>query len=329
MDNRPDVSIIVPVYNAQNTIVSCAVNLIRQTWKNVEIIFADDCSTDNSYAILQQIKKETGDHIHVLRTDQNSGPGGARNLGLSIASGRYIGFVDSDDLADVTMFEKMYQLARAEACDIVDCAYLDEAKGMIMPSIPEELSGIMDTAKKNRLISTEGYVWNKLFLADLINENHMRFREQTSMEDTDFIVYAYALSTKILSVNEPLYRHTKNDFSMMSRIRHKNISLDSRNAANAIYEKLSRMPLYKGIQEGAEAIMIALCFSALVNCLLDETADDGTKLGNMLEIRQLTDRIVKRGFQNTCLPKEMDETCIDLMKINAVEPSELLGMFRT
>ena len=208
------VSVIVPVYNATETLLRCAANLINQTLDEIEIIFVDDCSNDGSYELLQQLESMYSYKVKVIKCEKNSGPGGARNRGLDIAEGKYIGFVDADDYVDVLMYEKLYKKAEEAEYDIVDCLFVDEEVKSIIQSIPNELTGELDYEKKRKLIAGEGYIWNKLWRKKMLDEHELRFREKAIMEDTDFVILAYALAERIAVVQEALYQHTFNSASV-------------------------------------------------------------------------------------------------------------------
>ena len=115
----PKVSIIVPVYNMQNYLKKCFDSLINQTLADVEIIVVNDESTDNSPEIIEAYAL-MDKRIKVINR-KNGGLSMARNSGMSVATGEYIGFVDSDDWVELEMYEKMYDLASKHSADIVIC----------------------------------------------------------------------------------------------------------------------------------------------------------------------------------------------------------------
>ena len=100
------ISIIVPVFNVEKYLSECLNSLINQTLKDIEIICVDDGSTDSSPSILEEFRNKD-ERIKVIR-QENSGVSVARNNGLAIAQGEYVGFVDSDDWVDADFFEKLY-----------------------------------------------------------------------------------------------------------------------------------------------------------------------------------------------------------------------------
>ncbi|MBQ3482868.1 MAG: glycosyltransferase [Clostridia bacterium] len=121
------VSVIVPVYNVKEYLEQCLDSIVNQTLKNIEIILVNDGSTDGSDAICE--KYVASDSRMVLIHQKNAGLAAARQAGLNVAKGEYIGFVDSDDWLEPTMYEEMYEKATEHGADIVFCnVYRDEAK---------------------------------------------------------------------------------------------------------------------------------------------------------------------------------------------------------
>lgn len=121
MDNL--ISIIVPVYNVEKYLQDCVESICGQTYKNLEILLIDDGSSDCSGKICDELA-EKDSRIHVVHK-QNEGVSAARNIGLEVARGKYIGFVDGDDLCEPKMYEKLH-IALVEAkADIVFCGFSD------------------------------------------------------------------------------------------------------------------------------------------------------------------------------------------------------------
>ena len=116
------VSVIVPVYNAQNFLEKCIESLTQQTLKEMELIFVNDGSTDQSLQILEKYQKRFPKKVMVY-SKENGGQASARNLGISKSRGEYIGFIDADDYVDTHMYEAMYKKAKKENSDYVECQY--------------------------------------------------------------------------------------------------------------------------------------------------------------------------------------------------------------
>ena len=141
----PKVSIIVPVYNVERYLKKCVESIVSQTLRDIEIILVDDGSPDNSGKICDEL--QTLDYRIVVIHQENRGLPGARNSGMKIAKGEYIGFVDSDDFIDEDMYERMYFKAKDNQADVVMCDYFKEA-------IIDNNEEINDSQKVTRIFKT-------------------------------------------------------------------------------------------------------------------------------------------------------------------------------
>ena len=118
----PDISVIVPVYKVEAYIERCAKSLFEQSWQNLEFIFVNDCTPDKSVEILQLMMAQYPHRISqvkIINHETNRGVASSRNTGLIHATGKYIGWVDSDDWVDSMMFEHLYAVAKKHNSDIV------------------------------------------------------------------------------------------------------------------------------------------------------------------------------------------------------------------
>ena len=113
--NNPLVSIIVPVYNVQNSVARCLESVLAQTWKEIEVIVLNDGSTDGSLAICEQFRRK--DPRITLIDKPNAGLSMTRNDGMKVAKGKYVQFVDSDDLLEPDFTENMVRAAEANSAD--------------------------------------------------------------------------------------------------------------------------------------------------------------------------------------------------------------------
>lgn len=120
MNNPLKMSIIIPCYNEECYIEKCLESVVNQTLSDIEIIVIDDGSTDDTVLICDEYEYKYPNKVKVIH-QENAGQGKARNVGLSIAKGEYIGFVDADDWVDYRMFEKLYNHAKKYDADITFC----------------------------------------------------------------------------------------------------------------------------------------------------------------------------------------------------------------
>ena len=121
IDYEPKVSVIIPVYNVEEYLRECLDSVVNQTLKEIEIICVDDGSTDSSLEILKEYAQKDN-RITVIGT-LNKNAGHARNIGISIARGKYLGFIDSDDYIEPTMYEELYAKSKKDDLSLVCCQY--------------------------------------------------------------------------------------------------------------------------------------------------------------------------------------------------------------
>lgn len=130
---KPIVSVIVPVYNGEQTIKKCIDSILAQTLKEIEIIVVNDNSTDSTLEILKIYKKK----IVLINNEENMGPAGSRNKGLAKAKGKFIGFVDADDHISANMYQTMLD-NMGDDIDLVCCSRYNVKGKELKPIINEE-----------------------------------------------------------------------------------------------------------------------------------------------------------------------------------------------
>lgn len=267
------VSVIIPAYNAAKTLAACLGNLVHQTLDDIEIILVNDCSTDNTLQIMMDCEAQFSDKIIVVNSDVNRGAGGARNVGLCYASGEYIGFVDSDDIVTTDMYEKLYQKAKEGDFDIVDCGYYNEAGDNAIVHTSDELAGILNDYKRSELIASGGYLWSKIFKKSFLESLNITFREKCILEDCETLMLAFAKAHNIGNVKEILYCYKNYDTSLSKCINASSYYKNATAAIEAIYNTLSTLPNYLGIQSAVEYSIVNLCALSLNVCLTHGAAD--------------------------------------------------------
>ena len=206
----PNVSVIVPVYNGERYIASALEGLIRQTIANeLEIIVINDGSSDDSQTILEHYSS-LYNNVSVYATD-NFGAAHARNIGLQVAAGDYIGFVDCDDQVDITMFEKLHSLAVKENADIATCGYfrIDGGDEQRRDYVQRSCFGHDLMQAPSLLRRNVPYIWNKIFKRSFLQENDFRFDEDLGIyEDLLFTYKTFLKANKVVRVSETLYTYT-------------------------------------------------------------------------------------------------------------------------
>ncbi len=216
-NNKPKVSIILPVYNVGKYLRESLDSLINQTLKEIEIICVNDGSTDDCYDILEEYK-EKDNRIKVIHKE-NAGTGAARNDGLRLAEGECIGFVDPDDWVKPNMFERLYGLIKEKNLDIAMCMPdgYDEKNAINAPFpyfCDENFENIPDDRIFNwRDLSPFQYpmcVWNKLYTKELFDKNNIEFAEGLDFEDHKVIFGSLLTAERIFFIREKLYVYRYN-----------------------------------------------------------------------------------------------------------------------
>lgn len=202
------VSVIVPVYNVENYLRRCLDSLVNQTLEDIEIIVVNDGSPDNSQAIIEEYEGKYPEKLKGY-VKENGGLSDARNYGLEYATGEFVAFVDSDDYVDVTMYEKLYNKAKAEDSEIVTCAYFKvNDMNKTMASAQMGHTGLYDASameNKELIEISAPYAWNKLVKKELLDRTGIRFPKGYIFEDICTMYPLLACAKKISKVNEELY----------------------------------------------------------------------------------------------------------------------------
>ena len=155
------VSVIIPVYNTEDYLRECIESLVNQTLREIEILIVNDGSTDSSLEIMKEFKNKYPNIIKIF-DKVNGGQASARNYALPFAQGEYLGFVDSDDWVDSTMYEEMYEKAEKEDADIVICDMVDH--------FPDRTVCYPSSRFENKFKVTPS-ACNKLFKRSLVKED--------------------------------------------------------------------------------------------------------------------------------------------------------------
>ena len=199
------VSVIVPVYNVEKYIKECLESLVNQTLKNIEIIVVNDGSPDNSQSIIDEYTKKYPDKIKSY-VKKNGGLSDARNYGIKKANGEYIAFVDSDDFVDVTMFEKMYNLARKNNCQVAVCnliKYSEKSNKYEANNFIKKNKVVIIEEEQDFISSCRSFACNKIYKKELFN--NIKFPKGQVFEDSSIIYNILFESKKIVLTNEDLY----------------------------------------------------------------------------------------------------------------------------
>lgn len=232
------VSVIVPIFNSENYLEKCLDSILSQTLNDIEIILIDDGSTDASLQIIKQYAKKYNNIKY--KTKKNEGQAIARNLGIEMATGEFISFVDSDDYIENTMMEKLYKNVLENNSDIVICDYIEE-----YPNKKIEKKSLFINAEnldKSYILSVAGPC-SKIIRTEIFKKNNIKFLENNIYEDLAIIPTLALYTEKISYCEEVLYHYVIRNNSTMQQTDY-NKKLESIfNVMNFLYEQFNRKRL--------------------------------------------------------------------------------------
>lgn len=244
------ISIIVPVFNVEKYLSKCIESLVKQTYKNIEILLINDGSQDNSLNICKEWEKKDG-RIKVF-SQRNQGLSEARNTGIKNAKGNYICFVDSDDLVLSDFIEILYYLIKKYGCEIAQVNFIEKTDDEIEKKINIEkqifnekilssrdmIKGLTTNDHKKNVI-----VWNKIYKKELFE--NLSFKNGKIYED-EFFTWKVFMKCKKIAVSDKIlyvYRIRKNSIMNLQR---KKISIKNLDYLEALEE---RMETFKNIRD--------------------------------------------------------------------------------
>lgn len=196
-----DISIIVPIYNAEKYISKCLTSLIKQSKKELEFVLVNDGSTDKT----EEIIKTFHDSRIKYYKNKNQGIGKTRNFGIAKSSGKYLMFVDSDDYLEKDACELLYKKITLEDADLAICDFYKVYENGKKEEI-KLLNFKTTTLKKTPKLLTAINLapWNKMYKRSLLTKNNLKFIENLKYEDTPFVISSLVNAKKIVKVNECL-----------------------------------------------------------------------------------------------------------------------------
>ena len=206
------VSVIIPIYNAALYLQECLYSVLNQSYTNIEVILIDDGSTDESLEICKDFQRQ--DARVVVLSQTNQGVSCARNVGLSVASGNYISFVDSDDWIEPEIYEILIKEMVLNNCDCAMFEYYIEYQDRTITHIHSETAEVLSnsSAIKNTITPVNRFACSKIFSKKLIH--NLKFDTNIRVgEDTLFSCEALKHASKVYFSNKPLYHYRQNQHS--------------------------------------------------------------------------------------------------------------------
>lgn len=227
------ISIIIPMYNVEDYVSECLSSILNQTYKNIEIIVVDDGSNDESAKIVKKISKK--DSRIKYKFQCNSGVSHARNQGIRLSKGRWISFVDPDDILEENAIEFLLESNSLKNIDIVigDFSYLKDKKIITVENydrncifdkenikeIQLQLFSKRISALKGNIGDRIGAPWAKLYKRSFLIENNLFFEKCLfNSEDIYFNLLALEFAENVSYINKPVYIYRLNEESLTKKI---------------------------------------------------------------------------------------------------------------
>ncbi len=279
------VSVIITTHNTEKYLLKCIDSIISQTLSDIEIIIADDVSTDSTPQIATKLASQH-DNILFLPLSSSLGPGGARNRALQQASGEYISFIDSDDWIDLNYLEVMYNKAKQLNADIAACSLMREYDYNTSTPLYKckydqdyvfsgEIAFRIMTNEYNYGIKFLPSALNKIYRKNFLADNLLTFPEHIFFEDQPFSYSCTLAANKVVCVSHVVYHHYKRSGSIVQSFSKKNIDdmmtayqmIKSYLYKNNIYEKF-RFNYYSSLQH---------FYNLIVRQIFEFVPDENTK----------------------------------------------------
>ena len=219
------VSIVVPIYNLEDYVPRCMEALCNQTLKEIEIICVNDGSTDSAPQIIEGFREKYPDKVKIFHKE-NGGEASARTYGLKRATGEYVGFIDSDDVPEVTWAEKLYKAAKENDADIAFSGYdrvmLDTGKTVAVEMTQYGTQTREVKWDEDLIVYANPSLWNKIYRLEKVK--HLEFLPFRGCNDTLFLISAYMDGiSRITFIPDVLYHYYLRSSSQIHNLKEKDI----------------------------------------------------------------------------------------------------------
>ena len=288
-----------------------------QKFSNAEFIFVDDGSSDKSLEILKEYQKI--DNRIVVFSQNNKGPGIARNSGIAMAKGKYITFLDSDDVMESECLKSFYELAEKMNCDLVickaNCFGEDISKKKIAgwclrkEFLPLKHVFTPEDAQKNLFLISAGAPWGKFYRTSLIRDNNIQFPDLPRAEDFSFVYTCFVLAKKITTISAELINYRMLDNSSSLETAKDKFPTATAQGHKILYERLNALSVYDTYKNAFENNFI----HSVTNQLNSFKEENSKKLLEKA-LRELNENFLKIDFSDISRFVFKNET-MNLMKI--------------
>ena len=281
----PKVSVIVPFYNVEGYIEKCLETLVSQTLEDIEIILVNDGSKDKSIEIVNKFLKMYPEKLVYLEKE-NGGLSDARNYAINYAKGEYIAFLDSDDYVEKDMYEKMYELAKKENSDMVECNFYWEYPNKIKEDIGITYNGKNEMLEKIRVVA-----WNKLIKREILISSKVQFPKGYRYEDVEFTYKLIPYIETVSFLKKPCVHYIQRQGSISNSQNERTKEIFD--VLEHVIEYYKEKDIYEKYKEELEYVYIRYAFcSSLLRIVKIENA------GLQKELLNLTWEKVNNTFPN-------------------------------
>lgn len=311
---KPEISIIVPIYNVELYLNKCVDSILAQSFSNFEVILVNDGSPDRCGEICEAYK-ELDSRVVVIHKP-NGGLSDARNYGIEVAKGRYIGFVDSDDWIEPDMYESLYELITAHEADIAVCGHYEVMDDVILEKEFSHQVRVYNNeqAFTKLLEDTEikNLAWDKLYKAELFTQ--VRYPVGRYFEDIFTTYQLFLQADKTVSLDSPKYMYLKRSDSITGAMNNRKY-YDRFRASLELYEtiqdknypKAKEISLSRTVTEGIE-----LCNYQLI------TGDTAVNKEYLVELGGFLGRHTSRIMRNQTIRREMKTAALLILTSSTV-----------
>ena len=237
---EPKISVIIPIYNVEKYLRKCLDSIINQSFTDIEIICINDGSTDNCLQILKEYANK--DNRIIIISQENQGPGPARNRGLEIAKGEYISFIDPDDWVSLNFYESLYGEAKKFDCDIVKGRRVDVFTDK--PVIKE----VLPRVQRSKIITSNIFAFSWLsciYKSELIKKYNIIFPNTKCYEDMAFLMAFLSVAEKYSISKQSIYNRFDRLNSLSTKVRKFDKAIEAFEAKMSAFDFLQHNNLTK------------------------------------------------------------------------------------
>ncbi|MDE6004746.1 MAG: glycosyltransferase [Oscillospiraceae bacterium] len=305
------ISIIVPVHHFENYFYKCLDCLFSQTEQNIEVIIVDDHSSDD---IKSAIKKYFSDsRCRYIRLNASLGPGGARNKGMELANGKYIGFCDSDDWVDLDYYRRAGELLSATQADIAMCGQMREydipktqhlykCKYNKFMEMNGEMAFQIMTYNYQVDVNVIPQCTNKLYRRSFLQNYGFHFQEQVFFQDIIFSVETLLKANKIVCVPKVLYHYYRRHDSIIQSFDKKHIN-DFENLGRSIRNYLVKEGLYENYKRNYYNLVTHF-YGIIIQEIFEFIVDDVQRKKAIIETFSTLKSLIRYEEYIDCLTAE-------------------------